>query len=69
MKKTMTFEQAMDKLEAITQQLSDPKLSLDASMALYTEATQLINFCNTKLSDAKNMMDKLSEERLTDEQI
>lgn len=53
MKKTMTFEQAMDRLEEISQLLQQENLSLDESLELYAEAAKLVKVCSTRLEAAR----------------
>ena len=47
-----TFETAMDRLEEITQILSDNNVTLDESLKLYAEGVKLLNYCNDKLNKA-----------------
>ncbi|HAN44483.1 MAG TPA: exodeoxyribonuclease VII small subunit [Ruminococcaceae bacterium] len=49
----MTFEQAMKRLEEIAGNIQLNDITLDESVKLYSEATQLIAFCNGKLENAK----------------
>ena len=45
----LTFEQAMDRLEEISQILSSAEVSIDQSIELYAEGTKLIKMCSEKL--------------------
>ncbi|MBR5520787.1 MAG: exodeoxyribonuclease VII small subunit [Oscillospiraceae bacterium] len=47
-----TFETAMDRLEEITQILSDNNVTLDELLKLYAEGVKLLNYCNDKLNKA-----------------
>ena len=47
------FEQALEQLEKITQELESGDLSLEMSLKKFDEGMQLADFCNQKLSDAK----------------
>ena len=56
--KKYTYEQAMDRLSAITEALENGSLPLDDSLKLYTEASELIRFC---LDNAEQKITELSE--------
>lgn len=49
----MTFEKAYERLEEISSLLADNNVSLDESLRLYSEGVKLLNFCNSKLEQAK----------------
>ena len=53
MDKNMTYEQAMERLEAITAKLEKNEVSLDEALALFSEGTELTAFCTKKLNEAK----------------
>lgn len=59
--KKYTYEQAMDRLSAITEALENGSLPLDDSLKLYTEASELIRFCNKCLDNAEQKITELSE--------
>ncbi len=54
-----TFETALTKLEKITTELEAGDLSLENSLKKFDEGIQLVNFCNTKLEDAKSKVEVL----------
>ncbi len=60
MKKTQNFEQAMKRLEEISQILERGEISLEESIKLYQEGTKLIEFCQNKLDEAQKIIQKLS---------
>lgn len=60
MKKTQNFEQAMKRLEEISQILEKGEISLEESIKLYQEGTKLIEFCQNKLDEAQKIIQKLS---------
>lgn len=60
MKKTQSFEQAMKRLEEISQILERGEISLEESIKLYQEGTKLIEFCQNKLDEAQKIIQKLS---------
>lgn len=61
MKKNLTYEQAMQRLEAIVEGFEQHTLPLDKLTALLAEAQELIKYCNTKLqhveTEAKKILD------------
>lgn len=48
-----TFENAMARLEEISNILSENNVTLDESLKLYAEGVKLLKFCNSKLEQAK----------------
>lgn len=50
---TLTFEQAMERLEEIARLLESGELPLDETVQLYEEGMQLLAFCRQKLSAAE----------------
>lgn len=50
---TLTFEQAMARLEEIVRLLESGELSLDETVRLYEEGQRLRQFCEQKLNDAE----------------
>lgn len=62
----MTFEEAMQELTQIVQQLENGNLSLDDSIKAYQKGVELSQICQTKLQDAKKsivtMVDQNGEE-------
>ncbi len=53
MKKDMTFEEAMARLEEIVVLLENGKAGLDESLAVFEEGVALVALCNEKLTDAE----------------
>ena len=49
----LTFEKALEELEALVARMEDGKLPLEESLAAYQRGTELIKFCEGKLSDAQ----------------
>lgn len=62
MKKNITYEQAMKRLEEIVSGFEQDSLELDQLTAQLTEAQTLIKFCNDRLqkveNDVKNLLDE-----------
>ena len=61
-KKELTFEKAMERLEEISDILSDNKVSIDQSLELYAEGTKLIKFCSEKLKDVTLKIEEIDSE-------
>ena len=61
-KKEKTFEDSVRELETIVNELESGELDLDKSIAKYTEAMKLIEFCEKKLNSATKTINKLVEE-------
>jgi exodeoxyribonuclease VII small subunit len=49
----MTFEKALEELEALVARMEDGKLALEESLAAYQRGAELIKFCESRLSDAQ----------------
>lgn len=58
---TITFEDAMKKLESIVEALGEGNLSLEESLKMFEEGMELCKFCNTKLDEAGYKVEKLME--------
>ncbi len=50
---SLTFEKALEELEAIVARMEDGELPLEASLEAYQRGAQLIRYCEAKLSDAQ----------------
>ena len=55
----MSFEEAMKRLDEITEELSREGVSLDRSLALYEEGVKLARLCNEKLEDTERKIKML----------
>ena len=49
----MTFEKALEELEALVARMEDGKLPLEESLAAYQRGAELIKYCESCLSDAQ----------------
>ena len=58
---TITFEEAMKKLETIAETLGEGNLPLEESLKMFEEGMELCKFCNTKLDEAGYKVEKLME--------
>jgi exodeoxyribonuclease VII small subunit len=50
---SLTFEKALQELEALVARMEDGKLPLEESLAAYQRGAELIRFCEGKLTDAQ----------------
>jgi exodeoxyribonuclease VII small subunit len=50
---SLTFEKALQELEALVARMEDGKLPLEESLAAYQRGAELIKFCEGKLTDAQ----------------
>ena len=64
--KEKTFEQSIKELEKIVNELESGELDLDKSITKYTEAMKLVEFCETKLNNATETINKLVNENGTE---
>ena len=55
------FESAMARLEEIVASLESGELTLEQSLALYSEGVAVADMCNKKLSEAEGQIAKLSK--------
>ncbi len=62
MKEKETFESALEKLEKIIKELENGEIDLDKSISEYEKAMKLIKFCNTKLNEAEESVNKIMED-------
>lgn len=56
---SLTFEQAMTRLDEITAGLDRGTIPLDDSLALFSEGARLIDFCNKTLKEADLTLQEL----------
>ncbi len=63
----MTYEKAYERLEEISQALSKNDIALDESLELYAEGVKLLNFCNSKLRQAKLKLEDINGNNLEGE--
>ena len=59
-KKKVTFEDALIRLREITVQLEKASVSLEESVKLFTEGTELSAFCYETLQNAEQKITELS---------
>ncbi len=58
---TLTFEQAMNKLQAILERLEAGEETLDDSIKLFEEGAKLSSFCYDKLKTAEQKINQIVE--------
>jgi len=54
-----TFEQALARLEQITEELESGELGLEKSLEKFNEGMSLVHFCNGRLDEAKSQVELL----------
>ena len=59
MKKDMTFEEKLTKLEEIVSELEQGNIDLDDSINKYTESMTIAKECSKKLDDATKAVNKI----------
>lgn len=60
-KPTLTFEQALAKLEEIVSQIEEGKVSLEESIEKYAQGQDLIKLCRGKIDAAEKRIQILSK--------
>lgn len=63
MKKDLTFESAMARIEEIVGILENGEAALDDSMKLFEEAVKLVDYCSLRLSKAEQKIKDISAGR------
>lgn len=58
-----TFENALGKLEQITEELEDGDLSLEKSLKKFDEGIGLVDYCNKTLNEARAKVELLLEKQ------
>ena len=62
----LSFEKALEELEAIVARMEEGRLPLEESLAAYQRGAALIKLCESKLSDAQARIAILEGEQLRD---
>jgi exodeoxyribonuclease VII small subunit len=60
----LSFEQALDELDALVRRMESGELGLDESIAAYRRGAELAKICQARLSVAEQEIRKLDEETL-----
>ncbi|MEI8342102.1 MAG: exodeoxyribonuclease VII small subunit [Verrucomicrobiota bacterium] len=61
-KNGQTFEPAIERLEAIVEEMESDKLPLEELLARYEEGVQLVKFCSEKLEDAGKRIEMITRD-------
>ncbi len=64
--KKLTFEKAMKELEELVDSLDKGDISLDEAIAAYDRGSQLKDYCEKKLQEAKMKVDTIQASDKTD---
>jgi exodeoxyribonuclease VII small subunit len=62
----LTFEKAIEELEALVARMEDGRLPLEESLAAYKRGAELVKFCEGKLTDAQARVAVLEGDQLRD---
>ncbi len=55
----MSFEEAMQRLDAIVKQLETGQVSLDESLKVFEEGIELYRFCSSRLQEVEKKIERL----------
>lgn len=58
-KKSPTFEEALQQLESITQEIEQGKIGLEDSISKYEEGMKLVQYCRSVLERAEQKIEQL----------
>lgn len=64
-----SFEDALDRLETIVQQMDSPTLPLAQLIADYEEGVKLVKICQAKLKDAEQKIEIITRRAQSDPQL
>jgi len=59
--KDMCFEEAMEKLEAISSRLAGGNVPLDESISLYEQGVEYYSICKSRLDDANRRIEVIEK--------
>ena len=59
-----SFEEAVARLEAITQAMQGNELSLEDALAAYKEGNEMVRFCQQMLADVEQQLQGLGGDEL-----
>lgn len=54
----MTFEEALKRLNEISELMENPEITLKNAVELYGEAKELVDICGKKIEEAKIALEK-----------
>ena len=58
-KKSVDFEQSLERLEELVDQMESGELSLEEMIKHFEEGSKLVNVCTKKLNDVEQKIEKL----------
>jgi exodeoxyribonuclease VII small subunit len=67
-KERPSFEEALQKLEAIVEKLNDEEITLEKSVELYEEGLRLSKICSETLENAALKIEQIDQSTNTDKQ-
>ncbi|WP_274571922.1 exodeoxyribonuclease VII small subunit [Neisseria leonii] len=59
-----SFEEALSRLEVLTQQMQSGDMPLEAALAAYQEGNRLVQYCQNKLAEVEQKLQILDGEQL-----
>ncbi|QJR12761.1 Exodeoxyribonuclease 7 small subunit [Usitatibacter rugosus] len=62
----LTFEKALEELDALVHRMEDGRLPLEESLVAYQRGAELIKFCESRLTDAQARIAILEGDSLQD---
>lgn len=57
------FEEALEELEKVVEQLESGELSLEGSLAAFEEGVRLVKYCNQKLTEVERKIELLVKDK------
>ena len=61
-KRKLSFEEALERLESLAEEIEEGKVGLEASITKYEEGMKLIQQCRQMLTQAEQRIQKLQEQ-------
>lgn len=62
-KEKKKFEEAVEELEQVVEQLESGELSLEGSLAAFENGVRLVKFCNQKLTEVERKIELLVKDK------
>ena len=59
-----TFEEAINRLETLTQSMQNSEMPLEEALAAYQEGNELVKYCQTKLAEVEQKLQVLDADGL-----
>ena len=57
----MSFEEALNRLREISEQMENPDITLKSAVELYSEANKLTEICKKSIEEAKLALEKIEQ--------